>query len=347
MKRIRIDASRAYDVLLGGGLLHEVGSLVKPIVKGRTVALVTDSNVAALYGARISEALTLSGYAVVTFVFPAGEESKTAETYVGLLEFLAENRLTRQDAVVALGGGVTGDMAGFAAATYLRGVALIQIPTTLLAMVDSSVGGKTAIDLKQGKNLVGAFYQPALVITDTDTLKTLPEAQLACGMAEVIKTGVLSGGRLWRLLKAKPPGIADEEIIELCICYKRDVVKADEFENGARALLNLGHTVGHAVEKLSGFTVPHGEAVSIGLAKIAEAGVKNGTLEAAACAEIIAMLKKENLPVASRYTLKELTGVFSSDKKSERDAIKLIVINGIGDCGIMRAAWDKAEEYLA
>lgn len=248
MKKIEVTASRNYTVHIGSGILPELGPLLRAQVPGERVCIVTDDTVQALYGAQAEASLTQAGFAVCTFAFPHGEQSKCAATYLKLLNFLAEQHLTRTDAIVALGGGVPGDLAGFAAATYLRGIAFAQVPTTLLAAVDSSVGGKTAIDLDAGKNLAGAFWQPCLVLCDYDTLQTLPEEIFADGCAEVIKYGVLGDEALFAHLEQYGLAFDRERVITRCVEMKRDVVAADEFDNGQRQLLNLGHTLGHAVE---------------------------------------------------------------------------------------------------
>ena len=270
MKTVEVRASGAYTVKIGSGLLDALGRELSALASG-SVLVVTDSNVAPHYLQRACASLRQAGFAVCSVEIPAGESSKNLENFGLLLRVLAQKRLTRTDTVVALGGGVTGDLAGFAAASYLRGVRLVQVPTTLLAMVDSSVGGKTAVDLPEGKNLVGAFHQPALVLCDTDTLDTLPEAVFREGCAEVIKTAILFDRPLFRQLAQQGTGFDREDVIARCVAHKRDIVAEDEFENGSRRLLNLGHTVGHAVEKCSGYTVSHGAAVAIGTAVMARA----------------------------------------------------------------------------
>lgn len=221
---------------------------------------------AGLYAARLEASLTRAGFRVVTFTYPGGEHCKTLATYTALLDFLAAHRLSRSDLIVALGGGVTGDLAGFAAATYQRGIPFVQVPTTLLAAVDSSVGGKTAVNLDSGKNQVGCFYQPSLVLCDPDTLRTLPPEEYRNGCAEVIKYAVLRSAPFFDELRAQPVSAQVGHVIATCVGMKRDLVVADEFDRGSRQLLNLGHTFGHAVEACSGYTVPHGCGVAIGMA---------------------------------------------------------------------------------
>lgn len=253
-----------HDVLIEHGLIDRAGEMLAEVIKPCQTMVVTDENVAPLYSGRVMSSLLEAGFEPALVVLPAGEATKCGTQYLALLEQFAEAGLTRSDLVVALGGGVIGDLAGFAAASYLRGVAVAQIPTTLLAAVDSSVGGKTAIDLKAGKNLVGAFHLPIRVLCDPDCLTTLPPEQLAVGMAESIKYGVLFDEPLFELLEhGAPPDLT--ETITRCVAHKQAVVSRDFTDKGERQLLNLGHTFGHAIEACSGYTILHGEAVAIGM----------------------------------------------------------------------------------
>ena len=271
LQSIPVRTAPPYKVLIGSGLLGRCGSLLRPVLPACRMAVISDSIVAPLYLNTVTDSLQTAGYGVCSYVFPAGEANKNFETLSGILEFLAEERLTRTDCIVALGGGVTGDMAGFAAGIYLRGIRCVQMPTTLLSAVDSSVGGKTAIDLRAGKNLAGVFLQPAAVLCDTDCLTSLPSEVFADGAAEAIKTGVLCDEDLFALFEQNTLTAASAEVIARCVAYKAGVVERDEKEQNERRLLNLGHTVGHAVEKCSGYSIAHGHAVAIGLAIIARA----------------------------------------------------------------------------
>ena len=271
MNTVTVSASKTYDILIGSGLLTQLGERVKALGKAQKVCVVSETTVFPLYGKAVAESLENAGFSVVSFVFPAGEESKNGSVFLELLNYLAENRLTRSDIIVALGGGVTGDLAGFAAASYLRGIRFVQVPTTLLAAVDSSVGGKTAIDLPAGKNLAGAFCQPSLVLCDTDTLNTLPADIFRDGCAEVIKYGILYDPVLFSHLEDKGLDFDREAVITRCVELKRDVVMEDEFDTGARMKLNLGHTIGHGVEAKSNFTLSHGKSVAIGMAIVVRA----------------------------------------------------------------------------
>ena len=335
MRTIQVSASRSYEIRIGSGLLSGAGEAIRPFCRGGLCAVVTDDIVDGLYFPALEKSLREAGLRVVRFVFPNGEQGKNSDNYISLLEFLAENRLTRADCVIALGGGVPGDLAGFAAATYLRGVGFVQIPTTLLAAVDSSVGGKTAIDLKAGKNLAGAFYQPSLVLCDTDTLSTLPDVQFRAGCAEVIKYAMLFDAGMFDDLMVSGPAFPPEAIIARCVEVKRDIVAADEDDRGCRQLLNLGHTVGHAVEKLSGYTVSHGQAVAIGMSVITRASAANGQCTADCSQSLDDVLIRFGLPIACPYDADALVGAMVSDKKRRGGAITLVIPQSVGKCDLL------------
>lgn len=323
MIRISVPVSTPYDVVIGAGLLPQTAALLPEGFRARSALLVSDSNVAPLYADRAAKAL--GGLRVARQVVPAGERSKSIESYVNLLNALARENLTRTDAVFALGGGVVGDLSGFAAATYLRGLPFVQLPTSLLAMVDSSVGGKTAVDLPTGKNLVGAFHQPCLVVCDLSLLDTLPERELRCGAAEALKTAILFDPELFEHFRQRGLGFDRERVVAACVGHKRDVVCADERDNGRRQLLNLGHTLGHAVEACSGFSVLHGEAVAIGTCIMARLFAR----DADAICEAFAAL---GLPTDTDLPTEALALPMRSDKKRRGDALTLVVPHGVGDC---------------
>lgn len=351
MRTIPVNTNPPYGVAIGPGILKDCGVRLREVIPPCHMAVVTDSTVGPLYLETVTESLSAAGYAVSTYTFPAGEGSKNFETLSGILEFLASEHLTRTDCLIALGGGVVGDMAGFAAACYLRGIRYAQMPTTLLSAVDSSVGGKTAIDLRAGKNLAGAFLQPAAVLCGTDCLKTLPPAVFADGAAEAVKTGVLCDGTLFALfedgtLKADPA-----EVIARCVAYKAGVVERDEKEQGERKLLNLGHTVGHAIEKCSGYSIPHGHAVAAGLAVMARAAQALGWAEEPLAARICACLSKNALPVSTEYSPEALAEAALADKKRAGGDITLVIPKKIGLCElktmpvtellpVIRAGWE-------
>lgn len=328
MNQVHVNTAKSYAVTIGSGILHTLGKTVREMTKAEKVCIVSDSNVWPLYGNSVCRDLADAGLEVCSFQFPAGENSKNAQTYLELLNFLAKNGLGRNDCLIPLGGGVVGDLAGFAAATYLRGIPYIQVPTTLLSMVDSSVGGKTAIDLPAGKNLCGAFYQPAAVICDTDTLSTLPKEIFRDGCAEVIKYAVLFDPELFCALERTGLEFDRESVITRCICHKRDVVACDEFDNGKRMLLNLGHTIGHAVESCSGYTISHGKAVAAGMAMVSRAA------NCPDAARITSLLRQFGLPVTTHFSAEDLFARACSDKKRTGGTVNLIIPKAIGNCVI-------------
>lgn len=346
MNIVKVNASTAYEVKIGSGLLSALGTEASAITKKGIAAIVSDSNVWPLYGAMAQKSLEIAGFTVIYYVFPAGESSKNGCTYLSLLNFLAENHVKRSDCLIALGGGVVGDLTGFAAATYLRGIAYIQVPTTLLAAVDSSVGGKTAIDLEVGKNLVGAFYQPKLVLCDTDTLTSLPSDIFRDGCAEVIKYGVLYDPKLFAHLMEKGLAFDREAVITRCVELKRDVVAEDEFDTGSRMKLNLGHTIGHGIEAKSNFAISHGQAVAIGTAIVsrASAALKICTPETAATIQNI--LQQFELPTATDYTAQQLFDCALSDKKRSGGTVNLIVPEEIGRCAIRPTPIEELKSFI-
>ena len=345
MRCVTVNApSGRYEVRLGAGLLPALGESVRACTRAERCAVISGENVFPLYGQTALESLRAAGLTAEPLVFPAGEETKCLARYGELLAFLAEKRLTRSDCVIALGGGVTGDLAGFAAATYQRGVAFVQVPTTLLAAVDSSVGGKTAIDLPAGKNQVGAFYQPSLVLCDTDTLATLPERELRAGYAEVIKYAVLGDPALFQALKAKTEDLP--AVIETCVRYKAAIVAEDEHDHGTRRLLNLGHSFGHAVESRSAYALLHGEAVAIGMALICRAAQRKGLLSGEDSGAIIGLLRDYGLPTETDYTAEELFDTLLLDKKFSGGRLHLIVPRTVGRCEIIPAAPDELRGWL-
>ena len=340
MQEVMVKASRCYSIQIGSGLLDTLGREAAKFPKVKTVCVVSESNVYPLYGPRAEKSLTEAGFRVVSYVFPAGEQSKCGETYLSLLNFLAENHLTRSDLLVALGGGVVGDLTGFAAATFLRGVKFIQVPTTLLAAVDSSVGGKTAIDLPAGKNLAGAFYQPSLVLCDTDTLSSLPHDIFLDGCAEVIKYGIIYDRAFFDYLREAGPEFDREKVITRCVELKRDVVMQDEFDTGARMKLNLGHTIGHGVEAKSNFTLSHGKSVAIGIAIVSRACHCPDT------PRILSILRQFGLPTTTEDSAEEILSYALSDKKRSGDLVKLILPNTIGDCAIVPTPVSELKSFI-
>ena len=336
IQTIQVHTAPAYEVSIGGGLLTACGQRLREVLAPCRVAVITDSTVAPLYLKTVTGSLEDAGFTVCSYIFPAGEGSKNFTTLAAILEFLAEQHLTRTDCVAALGGGVTGDMVGFAAACYLRGIRCVQLPTTLLSAVDSSVGGKTAIDLAAGKNLAGAFLQPTAVLCDTDCLRSLPSDVFADGTAEAIKTGVLDDESLFALFEDNTFTAAPEEVIARCVRYKAGVVERDEKEQNERHLLNLGHTVGHAIEKCSGYAIPHGHAVAAGLSIIARSAEALGWTEEPIAARIAACLKKNHLPTGTEFSAKALAEAALADKKRAGGNITLVIPKKIGVCELKK-----------
>ena len=346
MNTVHVNASRSYDVLIGSGLLDTLGTHAASFPKAKKVCIVSETNVWPLYGTQAKKSLESAGLEVTEFVFPAGEQFKNAAVYLDLLYFLADSHITRTDLIVALGGGVVGDLAGFAAATYMRGVPFIQIPTTLLAAVDSSVGGKTAIDLPVGKNLVGAFYQPVLVLCDIDCLNTLPQDVFRDGCAEVIKYGVLYDPALFAHLAENGLDFDREMVITRCVELKRNVVAEDEFDTGARMKLNLGHTIGHGAEAQSHFEISHGKGVAIGMAIVSRAAATFGICDEATKDAILDILEKFQLPSACAYSAESLYRSALSDKKRSGGMVNLIIPERIGYCRIEPTPVEKIQSFI-
>ena len=346
MNTVKVSASGAYDILIGTGLLPMLAQRLRDLPKVRKITLVSDSHVSPLWARKVREILENAGYSLSTFVFPAGEDSKCPQTYLELLDHLARNHMTRTDCIAALGGGVVGDLSGFAAATYLRGIPFLQIPTSLLAAVDSSVGGKTAIDLPSGKNLVGAFYQPKLVVCDLDTLETLPRQIFIDGCAEVIKYAILYDEGLFRHLEDRGLHFDRQWVITRCVELKRDVVEQDEFDRGLRMKLNLGHTVGHGIEAASRYSVSHGQAVAMGTAIVARAAAERGLCTPETRDRILSLLKLFALPTATQYCPETLAQFALSDKKRAGDKVTLIVPREIGRCDLLPTPVEELTAFI-
>ena len=337
MTEITVRTDVPYAVTVGGGVSSRIPELIRCVDGAETLALVSDDTVFSLYGERVTSLLEKTGKRVVSYVFPHGEGSKNGAEFLGLLDRLARSYLMRDDAVVALGGGVTGDLAGFAASAYMRGIGYVQIPTTLLAAVDSSVGGKCAIDLPAGKNLAGSFYQPSAVICDTDFLDTLPPETFSDGCAEVIKYGVLGNEKLLRHVTERGTAFDREYVISECVRMKADIVSADEREHGVRTLLNLGHTLAHAIEKVSGYAVTHGRAVAAGLAVVCRGAEKLGHAERGTAEAVENALRAVGLPAGCPEELPtdELFQTMCHDKKRRGDKTLAVIPERIGRCVIV------------
>ena len=347
MKTVKVNTGKPYEVNIGRGLIHNAGPWLSALTPSRVVALVADDRVDALWGDVVATSLANAGFRVARMRFPQGEHSKTLATYGEILDFLAENQLTRSDTVVALGGGVTGDMAGFAAATYLRGINVAQIPTTLLAMVDSSIGGKTGVDLPAGKNLAGAFHQPIGVLCDPDVLSTLPAEVFADGAAEAIKYGVLCDESLFEILATGSYLCKLEEIIHRCVSIKAEVCADDECDLGRRQLLNLGHTLGHAIERCSRYAMPHGHAVAVGMVYAARIAANLGLCDSDCVPRLIRGLCNNHLPVSAEYPMETLANIARSDKKRAGDTLTFVLPRKIGQCVLYPVPVDQLPQLAA
>ena len=337
MKTLRVAlGERSYDIRMEGGCLKNAGEHIRAVCpRAKKLFVVTDSNVGPLYGGTVLDSLEATGFDRRLLVIPAGEESKNAALLSNLWEEMLEFGLTRTDAVVALGGGVVGDLAGFAAATVLRGVDFIQLPTTLLAQVDSSVGGKVAIDLRHGKNLAGAFHQPRLVLMDPETLSTLDDQTFSDGMAEVIKYGCIADRAFFDRLAAHPSRkeiMSDiESVLYICCDIKRQVVEEDELDTGRRMLLNFGHTIGHAYELAGNYTAwTHGQAVAAGMVTAAKLGVSLGVTPADVPQQVEALCAAFGLPTSIPCDIQTYAAAAGRDKKGAGTDISVILLEEIG-----------------
>lgn len=332
---INVNASRSYDIEIGRDLLHKIGQDVLALKGKCSVCIISDDTVYSLYGEQVLKSLKDAGFNVCVYTFPHGEKSKNLNTFAEIHGYLASQNLKRTDLIIALGGGVCGDMAGFVASTYMRGIDFIQVPTTLLAMIDSSVGGKTAVDLPNGKNLVGSFYQPIKVIIDLKTLDTLPCQEYKNGMGEGIKYAMLMDGELESIVTNGVTCSSNiDKFVELCIRYKKMIVEEDEKESGKRRLLNLGHTFAHAIEKLSDYTVPHGVAVAQGLKIIADVAKAQDKIAPCAYEKLQTLLDRYDMHLDKEYDFNEMLNVIKLDKKAEGDSVNAVIPYAFGDCRI-------------
>ena len=347
LKKIKINTRASYDIFIERGLIKNCGKIIADTVSTRKIAVITDNIVDKLYYETIELSLKENGFALSKFVFPAGEASKSSETLNEIYTFLCENNITRSDCIIALGGGVVGDLTGFAAATYLRGIDFIQVPTTLLSQVDSSIGGKTGVDFMQYKNMVGAFYQPKLVYMNLSVLQSLPSRQIISGMGEIIKHGLIKDAAYYEWLMAHhdailalEPAVMEEMIARSCE-IKREVVEHDPTEKGERALLNFGHTIGHAIEKLCGFSLYHGECVGLGILAAAYLSKKQGNLTEEQLAGIRQCLSAFGFQTQiDGISTDAVLSATKSDKKMVGNQVKFILLHTIGDAYIYRELSD-------
>ncbi|MHC1723319.1 MAG: 3-dehydroquinate synthase [Aminipila sp.] len=350
MEKIQVSTSRKYDIVIGRDLLKEAGKYVSQVISPCKVCIITDDIVYDLYQDSVRNSLTDAGFQVFHFIFENGERSKNINTVTSILELMAENGFSRSDAIIALGGGITGDIAGFAASIFLRGIQFVQIPTTFLAAVDSSVGGKTGVNLQSGKNLAGAFWQPSLVLCDCNTFKTLTYELFLDGVAEAVKYGAILDKDLFDLLmmhganlfcnQLTNPNNSNSDtllqIVKRCVDIKRDIVMKDELDTGIRQLLNFGHTIGHAIEKCSNYSITHGHAVALGMLIVSKASYNLGLCSADCSLKIENILKKFNFPLTCPFTAEELNHVALKDKKRAGESITLVLPEYIGHCNLKK-----------
>jgi 3-dehydroquinate synthase len=345
MARIRIELGpSSYEIVVENGLLEHVGEQIEGVCRGRQAIVITEPRVADLYLSTVTQSLASAGLQVSSAEVPGGEACKTLDTAVRLYDRLLDARLDRTGIVIALGGGVVGDVAGFVAATYLRGVDFVQVPTTLLAQVDASIGGKVGVDLPRGKNLVGAFHQPKRVLTDPEVLASLPRREFVSGLAELVKHGIIADRKLFEFVRSHSAALLalDQEALEAAIArscrIKAGVVSRDEKESGLRAILNFGHTVGHGVEAAAGFgSLAHGEAVSIGMVTAALISAEKGLADEGAAFEIAETLSSLGLPVApdSGLDTEAVLAAMAHDKKIAFGRARFVLLRRIGDVEIV------------
>lgn len=357
MQTIHVNTkSRSYDVIVGARTLDKVGACARQATNGTTAFIVSDTNVWPLYQEEVTRSLSEAGFEVAHAVFEAGEASKHLGTLSDILEKMAEIPLNRDDVVIALGGGVVGDIAGFAAATYMRGIQVVQVPTSLLAMVDSSVGGKTAVDLKGGKNLAGAFWQPSAVIASLLCLSTINQDLLTDSCGEVIKHSVLADPDLFAELEAQPINSRDSEgnldyerlerVVARNIEIKRDVVDQDEKERGLRQTLNLGHTIGHAIESANNYHLGHGSSVAAGLCFIARACAKLGVCPQEDADRIIACVAAHGLPTSSNIATDVLYERALADKKRHGSSVNVVMVKRIGEVFVQKTSLEDFKQLI-
>lgn len=347
VKKINFKTNSPYEILIDTNLMRTFGDHIKKISSARQVLIITDDVVNELYSGDVTDSLIESGFEVFLFTLTHGESSKTLQSVERIYSFLIKNKFTRSDLIIALGGGIVGDIAGFVAATYMRGIDLVQIPTTLLAQIDSAIGGKNGVNLAHGKNLIGTFYQPKLVLIDIGVLSTLPKQSLSDGMAEAIKYGLIRSESLFNMIKNCELDDILTDLIFECISIKQELVERDELEQGERKLLNFGHTLGHAIEKFYNFSkYTHGQAVAIGMACTVRSGenlaiTKSGTYE-----ELTSVLRKYNLPCEIDCDMDKLAEIAKIDKKATGEFFDIVLIKSIGAGFVKRIKKDDLKKYI-
>ncbi|MDH6364181.1 3-dehydroquinate synthase [Enterococcus sp. PF1-24] len=341
-----------YDILIENQGLKQVGTWAAKLWQSQKIAVITDETVDGFYGEVVMQALQAAGFTPYKFVVPVGEKSKSLSQVSNCYDFLAEQQFTRSDGILALGGGVVGDLAGFVAATYMRGIHFLQVPTTLLAQVDSSIGGKTGVNTTKAKNLVGAFWQPDGVLIDIATLQTLETRRIREGIGEIIKYAAIADQDLWQLLDSFKDEYEllenAEAVILACLKIKKKVVEEDELDNGIRLNLNFGHTIGHAIENTIGYgVVTHGEAVAIGMIQISKAAEAKGKMPADFTNQLTTLVEKFGLPITcENWDEAELYQAITHDKKTRGSNLKLILVTAIGQAEIQQVAIEEMKDYL-
>ncbi|MGP5428046.1 3-dehydroquinate synthase [Enterococcus malodoratus] len=341
---------KTYEIIVKRHALDSVGEWIASLWQNKKIAIISDEHVFPIYGEKIKQ--QLADYEVCHYTVPAGESSKSLKMANNLYDFLADQQFTRSDAVLALGGGVVGDLASFVASTYMRGIVFVQIPTSLLAQVDSSIGGKTAVNSSKAKNMIGTFAQPDGVLIDPETLNTLPELRVREGIAEIIKCGAISDASLWQDLE-KLTGIQDlldhsEVIILKALQVKKTVVEEDEFDNGSRLLLNFGHTIGHAIENTAGYgKISHGEAVAIGMVKISQTAEEKNLSPAGITNKIMAMNQKYQLPIEYQpWDTEKFYSAITHDKKARGNSLNIVLLEDIGKAYIQKIKLTEIKDFL-
>ena len=341
---------KTYEIVVKRHALDSVGEWIASLWQNKKIAIISDEHVFPIYGEKIKQ--QLADYEVCHYTVPAGESSKSLEMANNLYDFLADQQFTRSDAVIALGGGVVGDLASFVASSYMRGIAFVQIPTSLLAQVDSSIGGKTAVNSSKAKNMIGTFAQPDGVLIDPETLNTLPELRVREGIAEIIKCGAISDASLWQDLE-RLTGIQDlldhsEAIILKALQVKKTVVEEDEFDNGSRLLLNFGHTIGHAIENTAGYgKISHGEAVAIGMVKISQTAEEKNLSPAGITNKIMAMNQKYQLPIEYQpWDAEKFYSAITHDKKARGNSLNIVLLEDIGKAYIQKIKLTEIKDFL-
>lgn len=342
MKKFVVSTTNPYDIIIGKDIIKDAGAYINSCMPPCHLCIITDSNVNSNYAQVLMTSLMEHGYQASKIVFPAGEHSKNLTTYTNILEALADEGMTRTDGIVALGGGVVGDLAGFAAATYMRGISYVQIPTTYMAAIDASIGGKTGVNLLSGKNLAGAFWQPSLVLCDYKTFDSLSPSRLKDGIAEAVKSAVVAEESLL-------PYIINnnyEHVIERCVSIKKSVVEADERDTGLRQLLNFGHTIGHGIEKLSSFSVAHGQAVAKGMIVESRAAYKLGLTNVDISGELEEIFKQLGFDTSIFYHADDLYRFALMDKKISGDKITMVIPESIGKCRLQKISLSELKEFV-